>query len=99
MARVVGVIHRGKGAIMKREFKLNFSGMLGIFVAGVVAGILGYFWQGRDSSGVVELSESRILADFTDDADFWGTLLTRQIAIAYAQGIADKSSMFRNLQY
>ena len=27
---------------MKREFKLNFSGILGIFVAGVVAGILGY---------------------------------------------------------
>ena len=28
---------------MKREFKLNFSGILGIFVAGVVVGILGYF--------------------------------------------------------
>ena len=26
---------------MKREFKLDFSGMLGIFVAGVVIGILG----------------------------------------------------------
>ena len=26
---------------MKREFKLDFSGMLGIFVAGVVFGILG----------------------------------------------------------
>lgn len=28
---------------MKREFKLNFSGILGIFIAGVVVGILGYF--------------------------------------------------------
>ena len=27
---------------MKREFKLDFSGILGIFIAGVVAGILGY---------------------------------------------------------
>ena len=27
---------------MKREFKLDFSGMLGIFIAGVVVGILGY---------------------------------------------------------
>lgn len=27
---------------MKREFKIDFSGMLGIFIAGVVVGILGY---------------------------------------------------------
>ena len=26
---------------MKREFKLDFSGILGIFIAGVVIGILG----------------------------------------------------------
>ena len=36
----------------------------------------------------ISLSESRILADY---ADFWGTLLTHQVAVAYAQGVADKT--------